>query len=254
MSHVPANAEAPLILVAHESDTIREAIRHLLADAGYRVRTVGNGREAVGALEGATAVVLDVAVPEVHAYEVVEQAKGRTPAPRVVLVASIYNRMGYKRRPTSLYGADDYVEQHHIPDALLVKIERLIGPAPRYVPVPAAHEDTEDGRRIRAAGVERLEDAPIGGEPREQAIERAERLARLIVTDIALYNGDALDAAEKHGNTDELEARLRVDLEEGRLLFDLRVPEEVRRSRDFIAEALEEIRHQRRTGGGVQGT
>jgi len=248
MSHARPTDEAPMILVAHESDTIREAIRHLLSDAGYRVRTVGNGREAVRALEGATAIVLDVAVPEVHAYEVVEQAKHRTPPPSVVLVASIYNRMGYKRRPTSLYGADDYVEQHHIPDSLLVKLERLIGPAPRYVPVPAAHQDTEEGRRIRDAGVERLGERPSGPEPREQAVERAERLARLIVTDIALYNGDALDAAEQHGNSDELEARLRVDLEEGRLLFDLRVPEEIRRTRDFIAEALAEIRHQRRTG------
>ena len=49
----------------------------------------------------------------------------RAPTTRVVLVASIYNRTGYKRRPTSLYGADDYVEQHHIPDALVGKLERL---------------------------------------------------------------------------------------------------------------------------------
>jgi hypothetical protein len=59
-------------------------------------------------------------------------------------------------------------------------------------------------------------------------VERAERLARLIVADIALYNGDALDAADHHGHEQELEARLRVDLEEGRLLFDLRVPVEVK--------------------------
>jgi hypothetical protein len=37
-----------------------------------------------------------------------------------------------------------------------------------------------------------------------------------------------------------------VDLEEGRLLFDLRVPVDVRRGRDFIGEALEEIRQKRR--------
>ena len=86
-----------------------------------------------------------------------------------------------------------------------------------------------------------------------QMVERAERLARLIVADIALYNGDALDAADHHGHEAELEARLRLDLEEGRLLFDLRVPAEVRRTRDFIAEALAEIRHQRRVGAGGQG-
>src|SRR4030095_2697544 len=111
--------EGRLTRLAHESEPIREAVRHLLADAGYHVRTVGNGRAALIALTDAAALVLDVALPEVHAYEVVEQAQHHVPPPRVVLVASIYNRTGYKRRPTSLYGADDYVEQHHIPDALL---------------------------------------------------------------------------------------------------------------------------------------
>jgi len=173
---------------------------------------------------------------------------------KTVLVASVYNRTGYKRRPTSLYGADDYVEQHHIPDALVAKLERLIGQAPRHVDPPAPHEETEDGRKIRDAGVGRLSavTAPAGApdKAQERVVERAERLARLIVADIALYNGDALDAADVHGQTDELEARLRMDLEEGRLLFDLRVPGEVRRTRDFIGDALAELRHNRRLGGG----
>src|SRR5207245_1877645 len=78
-------------------------------------------------------------------------------------------------------------------------------------------------------------------------VERAQRLARLIVSDIALYNGDALDQAEQSGDADELEARLRLDLEEGRLIFDLRVPREVRRARDFIGEALAELREHRRS-------
>ncbi len=236
------------IVVAHESDTIREAIRRLCADAGYAVEAVGDGSAAIDALDKRpAALVLDVALPEVHAYEVVEEAKRRAPDTRVVLVASIYNRTGYKRRPTSLYGADDYVEQHHIPDALLVKLERLIGPAPRAIELPAAHVETPEGKRIRDAGEGRLEPLPPKT-PTPQMIERAERLARLIVADVALYNGDALDAAEHHGHTDELEARLRMDLEEGRLLFDLRVPPEVRKLRDFVGEALAELRKQRRHG------
>jgi CheY-like chemotaxis protein len=235
------------IVVAHESEPIREAIRRLCLDAGYRVHAVGEGQAALAALaEQPAALVLDVALPAVHAYEVVEEAKRRAPDTRIVLVASIYNRTGYKRRPTSLYGADDYVEQHHIPDALLVKLERLIGPAPRAVELPAPDAVTPEGERIRDAGEERLSPMAAKSAPTSQMIERAERLARLIVADIALYNGDALDAADHHGHEMELEARLRLDLEEGRLLFDLRVPAEVRRTRDFIAEALAEIRRQRR--------
>ena len=243
-------AETTTIVVAHESEPIREAIRRLCLDAGYTVHAVGEGQAALAALaQHPAALVLDVALPEVHAYEVVEEAKRRAPDTRIVLVASIYNRTGYKRRPTSLYGADDYVEQHHIPDALLVKLERLIGPAPRAVEMPAAHALTPEGVRIRDAGEERLSTLPASGPaalPSEKMIERAERLARLIVADIALYNGDALDAADHHGHDHELEARLRIDLEEGRLLFDLRVPADVRRTRDFIADALDEIRKQRR--------
>src|SRR6185437_11963218 len=181
---------------------------------------------------------------------IVEESKRRAPETRVVLVASIYNRTGYKRRPTSLYGADDYVEQHHIPDALLVKLERLIGPAPQPVELPPPHALTPEGAEIRDAGVGRMEPLPAQP-PTPRMIERAERLARLIVADIALYNGDALDAADHHGHEAELEARLRLDLEEGRLLFDLRVPAEVRRTRDFIAEALAEIRQKRRAGQGT---
>ncbi|MGZ3426904.1 MAG: response regulator [Polyangia bacterium] len=247
------------IIVAHESDTIREAIRRLCADAGYEVHAVAEGEAALRALDARpAALVLDVALPKVHAYEVVEEVKRRAPNTRIVLVASIYNRTGYKRRPTSLYGADDYVEQHHIPDALLVKLERLIGPAPRAVELPPPHVLPPEGVEIRDAAAAREAALPSSnGEKSAPAaktqglpnmIERAERLARLIVADIALYNGDALDAADHHGHELELEARLRMDLEEGRLLFDLRVPAEVRRTRDFIAEALAEIRHQRRAG------
>jgi CheY-like chemotaxis protein len=240
------------IIVAHESETIREAIRHLCEEAGYRVVTVGDGKAVLATLDRKPeALVLDVALPVVHAYEIVEQVRQRTPDTRVVLVASIYNRTGYKRRPTSLYGADDYVEQHHIPDALLVKIERLIGPAPKFVEVPPPHADTPEARQIRDAAEKRFLPVTVRRDSPEQMVERARRLARLIVADIALYNGEALDAEATHdGHAEELQARLRVDLEEGRLLFDLRVPEEVRKKRDFIGEALDEIRHQRRTGAG----
>jgi len=227
------------VLVAHESEPIREVVRRLVEGAGYAVQVVADGASAVRALDrgdAPRALVVDVAIPGVHAYQIVEEVRRRGLGTRVVLIASIYNRTGYKRRPTSLYGADDYVEQHHLPDALVGKLERLIGPpdhAATSTP-PASHADTPEGRAIKAAGEARLD--PVAAQ------SRAERLARLIVADIALYNGDALD----HDDDDELQARLRLDLEEGRLLFDLRVPVEVRRTRDFIGVALEELRQQRR--------
>jgi CheY-like chemotaxis protein len=221
---------APQVLVAHDSDTIREALRRLLAEAGYRVTAVADGHGAVAALEGRPeGMVLDVAISGVFAFEVLERVRSRALPTKTVLVASVYNRTGYKRRPTSLYGADDYVEQHHIPDSLVPKVERLVGPG--HAHAPGAVAEKEEQARIQSASEGRMK---MRFKTREEALSRAERLARLIVADIALYNGDALAAH------DERDARLRLDVEEGRLLFDLRVPEEIRRERDFIGDALHE--------------
>ncbi|MGZ3442214.1 MAG: response regulator, partial [Polyangia bacterium] len=66
------------VIIAHESDTIREAIGRLCSDAGYDVHVVGDGQAALQALERQpAALVLDVALPKVHAYEVVEEVKRR---------------------------------------------------------------------------------------------------------------------------------------------------------------------------------
>jgi CheY-like chemotaxis protein len=232
------------VVVAYESESIRAVIRHLLEGAGWAVHTVSDGHAAIAALGNApAALVIDVAVGGVHAYAVVEEVRRRGLSTRVVLVASIYNRTSYKRKPTSLYGADDYVEQHHIPDSLVEKLARLIGPPPSGSISPPPHQETPEGQVIRDAAQHRLED------PSWLQVQRAERLARLIVADIALYNAEALDAEDIH----ELDARLRSDLEEGRLLFDLRVPLEVRRKRDFIGEALAALveERQRARGEGV---
>ena len=221
---------APSVLVAHDSDTIREAVRRLLAEAGYRVTAVADGHRAVEALAARPdGMVLDVAIGGVFAFEVLERIREGALPTKTVLVASVYNRTGYKRRPTSLYGADDYVEQHHIPDSLVDKVARLVGPGEAARPHDG--DDRRELERIQTATEGRMR---IRYRSREEAVERARRLARLIVADIALYNGDAL------ASRDEQDARLRIDVEEGRLLFDLRVPEEIRRERDFVGEALAE--------------
>src|SRR5262245_32997457 len=95
------------ILVAYESETIRQVIVRLLSDAGYPVEAVSDGAAALRALSGQpAALVIDVAIGDVFAYQVVEELRRQKLPTRVILVASIYNRTGYKRRPTSLYGAD----------------------------------------------------------------------------------------------------------------------------------------------------
>ena len=76
---------------------------------------------------------------------------------------------------------------------------------------------------------------PAADDPLGDARNQAERLARIIVSDVILYNEDKFSAACEAGNL--LEA-LEGDMADGRAHFASRVPEHVRNARDFLADEL----------------
>jgi CheY-like chemotaxis protein len=76
------------------------------------------------------------------------------------------------------------------------------------------------------------------GPPADPRVAEALRLARIIVSDIVLYNEDRFDRAVRDGNLMEA---LQNELTEGRALFQVRIPEEVRAQRDFLLEELESV-------------
>jgi hypothetical protein len=78
----------------------------------------------------------------------------------------------------------------------------------------------------QAAGAEAAPDADVAN---------AERLARIIVSDIVLYNPEKFESGIRDGNV--LEA-LEAEVEEGRSHFEQRVELRVRESRDFLAEEV----------------
>jgi CheY-like chemotaxis protein len=65
---------------------------------------------------------------------------------------------------------------------------------------------------------------------------KAERLARIIVSDIVLYNPEKFAAAARSGG--DVAAAMRDELEEGRALFRERIDAQVRGERDHLAEEL----------------
>ncbi len=66
-------------------------------------------------------------------------------------------------------------------------------------------------------------------------IAEAERLARVIVADIVLYNEAKFDAAVATGNTVEA---LAAEISEGRAHFDKRIDAPVRETKDFLGEEI----------------
>ena len=79
-------------------------------------------------------------------------------------------------------------------------------------------------------------DIPRVDELDPEAVEKARRFARIIVSDIALYNQDAGTEGLKRGT---FYAMLQADIDEGRELYEKRVPTAIRAKKDYYQEAFD---------------
>jgi CheY-like chemotaxis protein len=213
----------------------------VLGQEGFAATFVPDGKVALAELSRTRwdALVVDVGLPEIPGYELVERAKSLHAQGRgaafVVLVASVYRPTGYKRRPTRLYGADDYIEIHHLGDALPVKLRRLLG-------LPARAPDDAEVRgaaiALRDEGDARLDACGAAG------------LAQRIVADVVLYNGDRILGA---ADVETAAAAVADDLEVARQLFGhmVRARGEATDGTDPIGVAFREL--MRALGRGSAG-
>ncbi len=294
----PGPATGPLVLIAHDSEVVRYMVSTALTDAGFRIDMAANGVEA---LKKATelrpqGLVLDVGLPGIYGFELCERLKGspETKHIKIVLLSSVYDRRHYKRTPASLYGADDYIEKHHIPDFLPTKMRKLIFPeqftaaepakapgpsaldlpemsrpparefessllgqdsllmdtdfaAPAPQPSAAARAHQAEPHEATAIMPETLSldasifqkeecDIPRVDEQDPEAVEKAKRFARIIVSDIALYNQEMVIEGIQKGTFFEL---LKNDVTEGRDLYEKRVPAAIRAQKDYYQEAFD---------------
>ncbi len=290
---------AHLVLIAHDSEVVRNMVTSVLFEAGFDVAEAADG---VTALKIATerkpqAIVVDVGLPGIYGFELCERLKNdpQTKGVKIILLSSVYDSRRYKRTPASLYGADDYIEKHHIPDYLTVKLRRLISPESHVEPAPkakdlfqpdlpemsrpparefessllshdapapapereAAGPRPQRGAAQRAAAPEPAEstavmpesisldgsifqkeecDIPRVDEADPDAVEKARRFARIIVSDVALYNQETVIEGIKNGTFFEL---LKADIDEGRELYEKRVPAVIKKKKDYYQEAFD---------------
>ncbi|HEY5512920.1 MAG TPA: response regulator [Geomonas sp.] len=255
---IPASIPAPAtatagrlrVVVANESLAFCEAVRKVLAAEPFELFICNDGKEALDTVERVCPelLLLDVALPTMFGFEVCERVR-QNPAlsgVKIVLIASIYDKTRYKRSPNSLYGADDYIEKHHIPDSLVPMIYRL---ASGSVPVPASPSPDELAAQEESRSELRQAEAAEVGEVAEVAETQAQaelsgtelkarRLARIIVSDISLYNQAKVEQGVRDGS---FYALLADDIREGELLYRQRVSEEVREATSYLTDAFEDL-------------
>jgi len=247
----------PRILIAHESPAFCEAVRGILGAEPWEVAVCHDGVAALELLRNCDVAValLDVALPERYGFEICETLRSnpRTAGVKVLLFASIYDRTRYKRQPNTLYGADDYLEKHHIPDLLLGKVRKLLAPeddasAPAVavdgrLPELVDQQMTQEAVDTTRALLKREEETETISSPAATTTVpethiKARRLSRIIASDIALYNQEAVEEGVRSGTFFTL---LADDIAEGRALYQQRVAEEIRSATNYLEDAFSDL-------------
>jgi predicted Zn finger-like uncharacterized protein len=270
-----------LVVVADSDVEAGKATINQLSAWGLMPILVHDGVEAMLTVQRLLprVVVLDAGLPKMYGFQVCEVIK-RNESLRhtgVILVGAIHNRDRSRRQSVELYGADHYIGQADLPDGLGPLFEQmgleLSGatqtptPAqePKMSPSPAAPEPvfsvppsmppsmpppTPPPASIEAETEQppqpKFSAAPASMPDLDPALaeerSNAERLARIIVSDIALYQPDKFAEAIRVGNPMEA---MDVEIGEGRSLFAQRVSETMRNERDFIADELMRVARKR---------
>lgn len=243
---VAATRPRPQVLIAHSDPVLCDTVGTILSSHNLSWKMCHDGEAAMELMdrEPPQVVIVDVALPGLFAFEVVDKIRNRSglASVKIMLLSSVYNKMAYKRRPTTLYGADDYIEKHHIPLDLITKIHKLMTSGQpalnRATTVPEEMPTLREIDEVQTR-LQRAEESEGIIAPSEDAeAEKARRLARIIASDIALYDEARVTEGIRSGTFFELFA---AEIAEGRQHFLARISESLPHRSAILDDAFKEL-------------
>lgn len=277
---VPSNGEISTpelsskkkVLICIDGEGTRDLVKEILAGSEFKALDITSGKDVLSAIaqQRPAVALIDVGLSDVMGTELCSAVKNdpHLKGTIVILVASIYDKNAkYRRQPDSLFGADDYIERHHIEKELMVKIKKhLEGKKGKEAETPSsftqnaldavqaektnppksgpiAQEASQPGKKLNslpqtATALKSNETAREGSKEDSKEDEAARRLARIIVSDIVLYNKKKVDDGIRTNTFFDL---LKEEIEEGRKHYLSRVSSELQKKRDYYKEAFEEF-------------
>lgn len=227
-----------MVLVADPDPARGKASASELGRLGLYPLLVHDGVDALLALQRSlpASVLIDAALPRLSGAELCEVVKRNESlrGTRVVMCGSPEQLSSVGVLRVAGLGPDAMLEYGDLPEGLSEALrlshheDAPIEP-PRPLEPPCALEPPvlPEPTPLPVPTPNRVDSDP--------EIARAERLARIVVSDIVLYNAERFERAARED--DVLEA-LAGELAEARQLFRQRVPAQLREGRDFVAEEL----------------
>lgn len=103
----------PTVMVVDDSEDIRELLRLLLTQLGYRVIEAANGREAVEAVsrECPALILMDITMPVLDGLEATRMIRGMADICGVVIIAFTALHSAGSRASALAAGCDDYLQK-----------------------------------------------------------------------------------------------------------------------------------------------
>jgi UDP-3-O-[3-hydroxymyristoyl] N-acetylglucosamine deacetylase len=116
-----------VIMIVDDEDKVRESVREVLADEGYRVVDTADGTHVLELIEQEKPglVLLDIWMPQIDGIDLLKQIKSKEPAINVVMISGHGNI--HTAVTATKFGAFDFIEKPLSLDALLLTVQRALG-------------------------------------------------------------------------------------------------------------------------------
>jgi UDP-3-O-[3-hydroxymyristoyl] N-acetylglucosamine deacetylase len=148
------------ILVVDDEDDVRESVREVLSDEGYRVVDTADGARVLDMIrdERPELVLLDIWMPQVDGIGLLKEIKSQEPEINVVMVSGHGNI--HTAVTATKYGAFDFIEKPVSLEGLLMTVQRALGELPVTSQAPVGAPPGKV-KALRPVTVTRSKAAPL---------------------------------------------------------------------------------------------
>jgi len=139
------------ILVVDDEDNVRESVREVLSDEGYRVVDTADGARVLDMIrdEKPELVLLDIWMPQVDGIGLLKEIKLQEPDINVVMVSGHGNI--HTAVTATKYGAFDFIEKPVSLEGLLSTVQRALGESPVTSDAPSPGKAARKAKAVKPA-------------------------------------------------------------------------------------------------------
>jgi DNA-binding response OmpR family regulator len=136
-------ADVKTILIVDDDLELSDGLRIVLEKLGYRVMQARDGQQGKQAVyqHHPSLVILDMMMPRMGGYPVLEHFRGKTDAPPIIMITA--NEGSRHKAYAEYLGVIDYIRKPFAMERLLEAVEKALGPAPSPRPKPPAPKEPD---------------------------------------------------------------------------------------------------------------